>query len=143
MIALKKIMSTAICLHFLYKIRPSGGLPSQYIISPFEFPVDNEESRNSIITHYQRLSLYLRKGSSLAEYTINISPNIVVTPPSSDHSLAYVIMSTGQVIVSLATVDSELYATFSGTMTALESSRMADFLSKSLKSDVAEIFQTV
>jgi hypothetical protein len=143
MIALKKIMSTAMCLHFLYKIRPSGGLPSQYIISPFEFPVDNEESRNSIITHYQRLSLYLRKGSSLAEYTINISPNIVVTPPSSDHSLAYVIMSTGQVIVSLATVDSELYATFSGTMTALESSRMADFLSKSLKSDVAEIFQTV
>ena len=141
MIALRKIMSTAMCLHFLYKIRPSGGLPSQYITSPFEFPVDNDDSRNSILTHYQRLSLYLRKGSSLAEYTINASPNIVVTPPSSDHSLAYVIMSTGQVIVSLATVDSELYATFSGTMTALESSRMADFLSKSLKSDIAEIFQ--
>jgi malate/lactate dehydrogenase len=50
-------------------------------------------------------------------------------------------MSTGQVIVSLATVDSELYATFSGTMTALESSRMADFLSKSLKVESSQIFQ--
>jgi hypothetical protein len=141
MVALKKIMSTAMCLHFLYKIRPGGGLPSQYIMSPFEFPVDCQESRESIITHYQKLSLCLRKGSSLPEYTINISPNVIVTPPSSDHSLAYIIMSTGQVIVSLATVDSELYATFSGTMTALESSRMADFLSKSLKVESSQIFQ--
>lgn len=141
MIALKKIMSTAMCLHFLYKIRPNGGLPSQYIMSPFEFPVDGQESRDCIITQYQRLSLCLRRGSSLAEYTVNVSPNIITTPPSSDHSLSYIIMSTGQVIVSLATVDSELYATFSGTMTALESSRMADFLSKSLKVESLQIFQ--
>jgi hypothetical protein len=142
LIALKKIMSTAMCLHFLYKIRSGGGLPSQYIMSPFEFPVDGQESRDNIITHYQRLSLCLRKGSSLAEYTVNVSPNIIVTPPSSDHSLAYIIMSTGQVIVSLATVDSELYATFPGTMSALESSRMADFLSKSLKVECSQIFLT-
>eukprot|EP01034_Spumella_vulgaris_P025311 gene25311-31754_t len=67
---------------------------------------------------------------------------ILSTAPASNHALAYSVLSTGEVIVALATFDSELYVTYPGTVTPLDASTMADFLSRSLKLDSSQLFQT-
>lgn len=146
---IRKYLAPAMCLHFLYKIRPTNGLPSQCISTPFEFPMDTQESRDKIMNQYQRIGVCIRKGSSCPEDTLlNVNgldedpkPSLMATPPSSDHALAYTVLASGYVVVGLATFDSELYATFPGTVNVLESCGHANFLSKSLKFDAANLFQ--
>jgi len=67
--------------------------------------------------------------------------DISSSSPSSDHSLSYVILSTGMIIVALATSESELYITFPNMMTALEATTLADSLSRTLKADANHLFQ--
>jgi len=147
-VLIRKYLAPAMCLHFLYKIRPANGIPSQFISTPFDFPIDTQESRDKIMNQYQRIGVCIRKGSSCTEDTLlNISamddpkPNLMSSPPSSDHALAYTVLGSGHVVVGLATFDSELYATFPGTVNVLESCGHANFLSKSLKLDSVNLFQ--
>jgi len=147
-ILIRKYLAPAMCLHFLYKIRPVNGIPSQFISTPFDFPIDTQESRDKIMNQYQRIGVCIRKGSSCTEDTLldnsamdDPKPNIMSSPPSSDHALAYTVLGSGHVVVGLATFDSELYATFPGTVNVLESCGHANFLSKTLKLDSANLFQ--
>jgi hypothetical protein len=108
-----------------------------------DFPFNASESQDKIMLQYQRLGVCLRLGTSLPEYTENGPSfrNIMPTLPTSDNALAYTVLECGYVVVGLATSDSELYATFPGTMTALEACGMANYLSRSLRAD-SQIFQT-
>ena len=56
-------------------------------------------------------------GSGSGDPTECIS--ILTSPPTSDHALAYTVLSTGQIIVALATFDSELYVTYPGTVSLI------------------------
>lgn len=118
-------------------------IPAQYFSTPMDFPFNASESQDKIMLQYQRLGVCLRLGTSLPEYTENGPSfrNIMPTLPTSDNALAYTVLECGYVVVGLATSDSELYATFPGTMTALEACGMANYLSRSLRAD-SQIFQT-
>jgi len=155
---LAKYLADAGCLHFLYKLRPtgssSGPLPAQCLATPLDFPLNSTESHNKIIVQYQRLGVCLRKGTSLPECTLmpgtaSTSPSaaapasVMSLLPISDHALAYSVLECGYVVVGLATSDSELYTTFPGTITALEASGMANFLSRRLRADAQSYFQTL
>jgi hypothetical protein len=153
--ALNKYLSASRSLHFFYKLRPASSVPTQCISTPMEFPLNNSESQDKIVLHYQRLAVCLRKGTSLAEHTLlpssssgergaggsNVVANINVLSslPTSDHALAYTVLDCGHVIVGLATSDSELYCTFPGTCSALDACGMANILTRNLKTEAAQI----
>ena len=172
--ALTKYLGPAMCLHFLYKLRPAvaagqkSAIPAQCLSTPMDFPINNEDSQEKIWLQYQRLGVCLRKGTSLAECTlvhgmqqptletpavsttagaaaaspISAAPevNVMSTVPTSDHALAYTVLGNGHVVVGLAASDSELYATFPGTCSALEACGMANYLSRTLKADSKKLF---
>jgi hypothetical protein len=62
-------------------------------------------------------------------------------PPSSDHSLTYVVTSTGLVIVSNATQDGELYITFQN-IDPVDACTKAEELSRTLKMEAGQLFQS-
>jgi len=155
--SLSKYLAPAMCLHFLFKLRPvnsGSNIPAQCASTAMSFPIDSLDSHDKIWVHYQRIGVCLRRGTSIAECTLlpiasatatttspssGEMPNVMSQLPASDHALAYVVLETGHVIVGLATSDSELYATFPGTCTSLDACGQANFLSRSLRS--ASIFQ--
>lgn len=67
--------------------------------------------------------------------------NVMSAVPTSDHALAYAVLGNGHVVVGLAASDSELYATFPGTCSALEACGMANYLSRTLRADAKLFFQ--
>lgn len=153
-----RFLTQSMSLHFFYKFRPPS-LPAQSFESEFDVSVSSLEAQQRIWVAYQRLGVCMRVGSSSLEYSIlpsrvpgaaladcsDISNgtsdiNIMTVDPSSDHALSYAVLNTGNVIVGLATADSELYACFSGTISALDACGLANYLSRSLKADVANLF---
>jgi hypothetical protein len=68
-------------------------------------------------------------------------PNPLCGMPSADHALAYSVLSTGMVVVALATSDSELYVTYAGGITPVDASTMADLLSRTLHAESSQLFQ--
>lgn len=175
--ALCKYLGPAMCLHFLYKIRPAaagpGGAatPAQCMSTPMDFPINSKDTQDKIWLQYQRLGVCLRKGTSLPECTLvqamlhpsgpeadasissssssssSAAPppppesNVMSAVPTSDHALAYTVLGNGHVVVGLAASDSELYATFPGTCSALEACGMANYLSRTLRADSKLFFQ--
>lgn len=143
-------------------------LPPQCIWSQFEFPLQDEVTQNRIWTIYQRLSCCLRGGTAVPEYTLLDSTNgpkrnnsssnvetsadtetgndypinIMHSKPSSDHSLAYMLLEEGHILVAIANADSELLATFPATMGVLEACNQASILSRSLRNEaLSDLFQ--
>lgn len=138
----------------------SSLLPAQCVWSQFEFPLQQQDSQNRIWALYQRVSCYLRGGNALPEHTLLKSDgpapesetsessggypvNIMSLQPSSDHSLAYLVLQEGQIVVGIANADSELLATFPATMGTVEACSQANILSRSLRNDaLLDLFQT-
>ncbi len=143
------------CLHCFFKVRPGGAggdaegraVPAQCLSTVVEFPLDAPESQQSIWCQYQRIALCLRSGSSTAEVTLltddgvggsegGAGKNLLATSPSSDHAFAYVRLSSGFVVVGLATSDTEMFATFSDCAGTMEVCGLANYLARQIKIDV-------
>ena len=147
---LQKHLTDSHCLHFLFKVRTTEEniVPAQCTSTTMEFPIDS--SSDFIWTQYQRIALCLRAGNSVTESTLinktNTADdsfsevNLMSQLPASDHALAYTRLGDGNMIIGLATSDSELYATFSESSDALDACGKANFLSRSLRTDKANIF---
>jgi hypothetical protein len=149
--SLSKFLASTQCLHFFYKIQSSGGgdddedgslneRPAQCYSSKMEFPLDSKEMQNLIWSHYQRLALCLRVGSSTAEASlVNLEEESVFhgmsMNPSPSHAVSYAVLDSGQVVVGLATSDSELYTTFPETMSGLDACSLTHTLQRSLRAD--------
>jgi len=159
-----KYLAPSMCLHFAFKYHPGESclpgasqssflIPSQFISTSFSFPAD-ECCQERIWVQYQRLALCLRSGSSLQECTLSglednpsqkrdmlETRSILSEFPSSDHSLAYAVLESGEVIVAIASLDAEFYCTFPGPLDALDACGMGNMLSRTLRQDVSQIFQ--
>ena len=87
-----------------------------------------------------RLALCLRVGSSTAEASL-VNPGDegvlhgMSMDPSPSHAVSYAVLDSGQVVVGLATSDSELYTTFPDTMSGLEACSLTHTLQRSLRLD--------
>ena len=107
-------------LHFFYKFRPIS-LPAQCFQSEFDVTVCSPDAQhrfdNQFYAHfsfmvllcrvwveYERLGVCMRVGSSTLENTMLFASqmpvpteqvNVMTVDPSSDHSLAYVVLNTG------------------------------------------------
>jgi hypothetical protein len=149
--SLSKFLAMTQCLHFFYKIQSSSGddgdglvslneRPAQCYSSKMEFPLDSREVQSLIWSNYQRLALCLRVGSSTAEASL-VNPGDegvlhgMSMDPSPSHAVSYAVLDSGQVVVGLATSDSELYTTFPGTMSGLEACSLTHTLQRSLRLD--------
>ena len=146
--SLSKFLASAQCLHFFYKIQSSGSdasgdlnvRPAQCFSSKMEFPLDSEEVQNLVWSHYQRLALCLRLGSSTAEASLldlegeNVFHGMA-SDPSSNHSISYAVLDSGHVVVGLATFDSELYTTFPETLSGLDACSLTHTLQRHLRQD--------
>ncbi|KAJ1442903.1 trafficking protein Mon1-domain-containing protein [Ochromonadaceae sp. CCMP2298] len=122
-LAVDRFLSSAGCLHFMFKYRPllqqisggtgnsagrsvgSGGaegkpplqlLPSQFVSSSMSFPLDEPYMYNSIWTEYQRLALRMRVGSSSVECTLFPPPPARHSSSKASSAGAGSIMSGGQ-----------------------------------------------
>jgi hypothetical protein len=137
----------------------SSLLPAQCVWSQFEFPLKAMDSQNRIWALYQRISCYLRGGTALPEQTLlrrdgdvtgdggdsggGYPVNIMTLQPSADHSLAYMVLEEGLIVVGLANADSELLVTFPATLGTVEACSQANMLSRSLRNDaLLDLFQT-
>ncbi len=124
----------------------------------FDETLQNSATQETIWTTYQRLYICSRLGSSTSD-VISCDPaamdasggektsgsggeevSIVRLQPSSNHSLNYIVLNSGHVVVSLASADSELYVTFPGTMSPLEACGQCNYLSRYLRGNVENEF---
>lgn len=242
---IEKFKGPANALHYMYKFRPKATaksranlLPAQIVESEMSFPLsESSATRDSIMTHYQRLAICVRCGSSTPECTLFLpvidsssttaqssrrgilgssSPSaetdtrgstcdmfasnsvpkwntptkrsgggdiirigsgaqlshfdsslpgedakatdsgdataaavsstaalsVLSGPPSSDHALAYTVLSSGYVVVALATYNAELYITFPCPMSPLDACTITDSLLRTeLDAAAASLFQ--
>ena len=119
----------------MYKYKPTNtkeginSFPIQLLSSEFDLTLYTIESQEKIWCAYQKIALCMRVGTSSIEdalpstqakgfngSTIDFELNVLSTNPGPDHALNYMILDTGIVIVGLVSADSELYATFPGTV---------------------------
>ena len=80
-------------------------------------------------------------GESTGASTGTLVDNPLSGNPCADHALAYTVLSTGLVIVALATIDSELYVTFPGHIDPMDASQLTDLLSRRLNEESSDLFQ--
>ncbi|CAE7473976.1 apg-13, partial [Symbiodinium microadriaticum] len=154
-------LSSILCSHFFYKFTPScGTIPAQCIWSGEESAGQHESGSNEmssrIWTYCYRLAVCLREGSSSPECTLltsdrketspqrsKISGNSLVQHPAADHALAYAVTEEGTTVVGLATSDSELYAAFPSTVSALDGCGLANYLTRLLRKDSDTLFHVL
>ena len=151
--SLSKFLASAQCLHFFYRIQSSdrgtdnttnalNQKPAQCYSSKMEFPLDSEEVQNLVWSHYQRLALCIRVGSSTAEASFldlqrDDDFHAMSADPSPNHSISYAILDSSHVVVGLATSDSELYTTFPGTLSGLDACSLTHSLQRQLRADMS------
>ena len=71
---------------------------------------------------------------------VKTRPNPLSALPSADHALAYSVLSTGLIVVALATSDSELYVTYPGNVNPVDACTMADLLTRTLSGESSQLF---
>lgn len=93
------------------------------------------------------MSVRLRTGSCCVESFLskceasNISA-VQYLPPSPDHALAYsIFQETGVVVIGLATLESEIYVAFPGTISPLDACGSVTYLNRTLKQSGVHLFQ--
>lgn len=102
---------------------------------------------NKIWCEFQRMAVRLRTGTCTVESTLatrNESDASVLKSilPSPDHALAYsVFEDSGIVVIGLATLDSELYVAFPGTISPLDACGSVTYLNRTLKQSAKHLFQ--
>ena len=102
---------------------------------------------NRIWCEFQNLAVRLRTGSCCSEEIFSSRDSddasiMQLVSPSPDHALAYsVLEDTGIVAIGLATLESEIYVAFPGTISPLDACGSVTYLNRTLKQSGNHMFQ--
>jgi hypothetical protein len=125
-----------------------GSAPSDFLSTFPQLGCYQSDISDRVWVEFQNLAVRLRTGSCSAESVI--VPNetsdasiIQSMQPSPDHALAYsVFEDTGIVVIGLATLESEIYVAFPGTMSPLDACGSVTYLNRTLKQSGSHLFQS-
>lgn len=125
-----------------------GGAPSDFLSTFPQLGCYPEGMTDRVWVEFQNLAVRLRTGSSCAESVMDnsdasASSIIESVQPSPDHALAYsVFEDTGVVVIGLATLESEIYVAFPGTISPLDACGSVTYLNRTLKQSGSHLFQS-
>lgn len=125
-----------------------GGAPSDFLATFPQLGCYRGDIQNRIWCEFQNLSVRLRTGSESPEYSlsnVNTSNSSVIQTmsPSPDHALAYTVFEdTGIVVIGLATMESEIYVAFPGTISPLDACGSVTYLNRTLRQSSSHLVQS-
>ena len=125
-----------------------GGAPSDFVSTFPQLGCYRGDIQKRIWCEFQNLSVRIRTGSESPECSlsnVNASKSSVIqaVSPSPDHALAYTVFEdTGIVVIGLATMESEIYVAFPGTISTLDACGSVTYLNRTLRQSSNHLVQS-